>query len=164
MGRHITIIGAGPTGLGAAHRLCQTGYDDWCLYEKEAWPGGLATSFIDERGFTWDVGGHIQFSHYEYFDSLMDSLLGDQWFHHERESWIWVFDRFVPYPFQNNIRYLPKEAMRECLRGIIRLYQSNGRPAPRNFRDWISSTFGEGIASHFMIPYNFKVWAYPPKN
>jgi hypothetical protein len=29
----------------------------------------------------------VQFSHYEYFDALMDDLLGvDGWLHHERES------------------------------------------------------------------------------
>ena len=30
---------------------------------------------------TWDFGGHVQFSHYDYFDALMDSLLGaDGWY------------------------------------------------------------------------------------
>jgi protoporphyrinogen oxidase len=30
-----------------------------------------------------------------------------------------------------------------------------------NFLEWILHTFGEGIAKHFLIPYNKKVWAYP---
>src|SRR5205085_244042 len=28
------------------------------------------------------------------------------------------------------------------------------------FEDWIHHTFGEGIARHFMIPYNEKIWRY----
>ena len=28
-------------------------------------------------------------------------------------------DRFLPYPFQNNIQYLPKEIVYECLMGLI---------------------------------------------
>lgn len=32
--KKIVIIGAGPTGLGAAYRLHELGYDDWVLYEK----------------------------------------------------------------------------------------------------------------------------------
>jgi hypothetical protein len=50
----------------------------------------------------------------------MDAVLGGEWLQHERESWIWMRDVFVPYPFQNNIRYLPKPEMLECLRGLIR--------------------------------------------
>jgi UDP-galactopyranose mutase len=33
--------------------------------------------------------------------------------------------------------------------------------AAKNFREFIDRVFGEGIAKHFMIPYNFKVWAHP---
>src|SRR5690242_11509573 len=96
----IVILGAGPTGLGAAHRLKELGLSNLVVFEKEAYPGGLAASFTDNAGFTWDIGGHVQFSHYGYFDRLMDDLLSDQWLSHERESWIWIADRFVPYPFQ----------------------------------------------------------------
>src|SRR3982074_2077016 len=75
----IAIIGAGPTGLGAAHRLHELGVKNFKVFEKEHHPGGLASSFRDPAGFTWDIGGHVQFSHYSYFDELMDKLLGDAW-------------------------------------------------------------------------------------
>ncbi|MFI5366839.1 MAG: NAD(P)-binding protein, partial [Candidatus Binatia bacterium] len=52
------IIGAGPTGLGAAWRLSQLRQDNWCLCEAEASAGGLAASVTDAHGFTWDLGGH----------------------------------------------------------------------------------------------------------
>ena len=32
---------------------------------------------------------------------------------------------------------------------------------PRNFKEFIDAVFGDGIAKHFMKPYNFKVWAHP---
>ena len=159
----IVILGAGPTGLGAANRLRELGHSNFTIYEKENHAGGLASSFTDSNGFTWDVGGHVQFSHYKYFDDLMDELLRDEWLHHERESWIWICDRFVPYPFQNNIRHLPKEAMQECLRGLIRVATQTNGAKPANFEDWIQASFGEGIARHFLMPYNFKVWGYPPR-
>jgi protoporphyrinogen oxidase len=160
----VAIIGAGPTGLGAAHRLHELGFKSFTVFEKELHPGGLATSFIDSAGFTWDVGGHVQFSHYTYFDDLMDKLLGDAWLHHEREAWVWMCQRFVPYPFQNNIRYLPSEEMRDCLRGLIACARDKSEMPPTNFKEWIYNSFGEGIARHFMLPYNFKVWAYPPSD
>jgi len=157
------IIGAGPTGLGAAYRLKELGENDFMVVEKESYSGGLATTFKDEKGFLWDIGGHVQFSHYKYFDELMLSTLGaDGWLEHERESWVWMRNRFIPYPFQNNVRYLPKEEMWSCLRGMIKNLSAPQQEKPKNFEDWIRVTFGEGIAELFMLPYNFKVWAFPP--
>ena len=157
------ILGAGPTGLGAARRLQELGVHDWQIVEAAPEPGGLATSFLDEKGFTWDIGGHVQFSHYEYFDRAMVEFLGeDGWLHHQRESWVWMRDRFIPYPFQNNIRRLPPEDLNKCLQGLLQITQ-HPRPKPHNFREWIDTTFGPGLAEVFMLPYNFKVWAFPPE-
>jgi protoporphyrinogen oxidase len=158
----IAILGAGPTGLGAAYRLSELGFDNYQIFEQEGHPGGLAASFQDEQGFTWDIGGHVQFSHYSYFDALMEKLLGQEWLWHERESWVRILGRFVPYPFQNNIRFLPPAEMWECLRGLIRARRDHPGAPPANFDEWILQSFGEGIARIFMRPYNFKVWAHPP--
>ncbi|MBN2713912.1 MAG: NAD(P)-binding protein, partial [Planctomycetes bacterium] len=158
----MTIIGAGPAGLGAAWRLLELGFDNFRIYEKAPFAGGLSSSFLDPKGFTWDVGGHVLFSHYEYFDRLMDSLLGEAWVNHERESWIWIANRFVPYPFQYNIGRLPEELVDECLRGLEEV-QQGGKEKPAHFKEWILIGFGEGIARVFMLPYNFKVWACPPE-
>lgn len=157
----IVIIGAGPTGLGAAHRLVEIGYEDWLLYEKNKQAGGLSGSYVDTHGFTWDLGGHVLFSHYTYFDKLMDSL-ELKWMFHERCAAVRLSGCFVPYPFQNNIHHLPKTVMWECLKGLLAI-QANHAAKPKNFEEWILATFGEGIAKYFMIPYNFKVWAYPPR-
>ncbi len=158
------IIGAGPTGLGAGYRLKELGEEDFLILEKNDYPGGLSASFTDDKGFTWDIGGHILFSHYKYFDDLMDKALGADWIEHERESWIWIEDRFVPYPFQNNIRYLPKDSMWQCLKGLIQAVKAGSQEKPENFAQWINATFGSGIAEKFLLPYNFKVWAFHPRD
>ncbi|HAO21382.1 MAG TPA: amine oxidoreductase, partial [Desulfobacteraceae bacterium] len=95
------------------------GHTDWILCEKEDHWGGLSSSVQDQDGFCWDLGGHVLFSHYDYFDQVMDSLLGkeDGWVFHEREAWIRMQERFIPYPLQNNIHRLPKEIFWECLEG-----------------------------------------------
>jgi protoporphyrinogen oxidase len=159
----IVIVGAGPTGLGAAHRLHECGARNWTLLEGAPHAGGLASSFTDPRGFTWDVGGHVQFSHYEYFDRVMLECLGnDGWLHHRREAFIWICGRFIPYPLQNNIRHLPPAALEQCLLGLASLARSPHGP-PANFGEWIDGTFGPGLAEIFLRPYNEKVWAYPPE-
>jgi protoporphyrinogen oxidase len=159
--KKIIIIGAGPAGLGAAYRLKELGYKNFHVYEKAPYIGGLASSFKDSAGFTWDIGGHVMFSHYKYYDDCFDKLMGDEYQLNMRESWVRMFDRWVPYPFQNNIRYLPKEAAFECLSGLIEAQTQRDHTEAKNFGEFIDAVFGDGIAKHFMRPYNFKVWAHP---
>jgi len=162
MDKRILIIGGGPTGCGAARRLTERGHENWHLYEREPEFGGLAGSMPDPNGFTWDVGGHVIFSHFKEFDALVDDMLGDERLEHERESWIRLLGTWVPYPFQNNVRYLPPEALLECLMGLIEVHGIERSTA--NFAEFIRTTFGPGIAKYFMEPYNFKVWATHPKD
>ncbi len=150
------IIGAGPTGIGAALRLEQLGQHDWTLLEKEDFPGGLSASVVDAQGFTWDLGVHVPFSHYQYFDQLLDDVVGD-WNRLLREAWILLGKRWIPYPFQSNIHRLSREDQKRCLQGLVQ----RSRLIPANFQQWIDSNFGQGIAELFLNPYNLKVWSYP---
>lgn len=155
------VLGAGPTGLGAAWRLESRGVTSFLVCEAEMSPGGLASSVVDEHGFTWDLGGHVQFSHYRHFDELMDDLLGPEgWIYHERSAWIWMCGVYIPYPFQLNLRHLPAAEKWEAVRGLLKL-DLNGAKEPANLGQWVERTFGEGISKLFLRPYNFKVWAYP---
>lgn len=159
MSGRIAILGAGPTGLGAAHRLAEYSHEDWDIFEASDHVGGLAASERDEHGFIWDHGGHVMFSHYDYFDSLVEKMLDGDYDEHMREAWIWLEGRFVPYPLQNNIHRLPDEAFIDCLMGIVTAQQ---QVLPKdNFLEWIEAVFGQGIARYFMVPYNLKVWAHP---
>ncbi len=159
----VLILGAGPTGLGAASRLEAAGHSDWLLLEARDAPGGLAASHVDPAGYTWDVGGHVQFSHYARYDAALDRALGDAWLWHERESWIRLDGRFVPYPFQNNLHRLAPAERDRCLEGLERAASRPlGRP-PAHFGEWIDATFGAGVAELFLRPYNEKVWGYPPE-
>ncbi len=158
----ILIIGAGPTGLGAANRLMEKGHPDFVVYDRNPYVGGLAASFRDARGFTWDFAIHVAHSHYHYFDRLMQDLLPDGFFHLERRSWVRTYNTFVPYPFQNNIRHLPPQYRQECLDGLREIKSRPPSSRPRHFEDWILQVFGKGIARHFMLPYNRKTWQIEP--
>ncbi len=159
----ILIIGAGPCGLGAAWRLEQAGHRNWLLLEREAYPGGLASSFVDTAGFTWDVGGHVIFSHYDLFTSVVDDAIAGRYLEHQRDACVHLLGRYVPYPFQYNIHRLPADVRDECLEGLRRAAETAAGKDPKNFGEWIDLTFGPGIARHFMRPYNAKVWGRPPE-
>ena len=159
------VVGAGPTGLGAGARLEQHGAD-WLLVDAAAGPGGLACTDTTPEGFLFDMGGHVIFSHYKYFDELINAAVGEgdgHWNTLQRVSYVWIKGRWVAYPFQNNISALDKEDQLACLQGLVdakvRVALAQGKPA--NFDEWILRVMGDGIADIFMRPYNFKVWAVP---
>lgn len=158
----IVIVGAGPTGLGAAHRLQELGHHDFVVLEAGPCVGGLARSVVDERGFTWDIGGHVQFSHYSYYDDVVERALDGRWLEHDRESWIWIAGSWVPYPLQYNLHRLPAELRERALRGLEEV-AGERRATPADFREWIRANFGTGLAELFLEPYNRKVWGYPPE-
>jgi protoporphyrinogen oxidase len=80
----------------------------------------------------------------------------------ERRAAIRSHGVLLPYPFQANTHGLPPEVVFECVAGLYRALHGPGSggalPADVNFHDWALATFGEGIAKHFMLPYNAKMW------
>lgn len=166
--RHVEtlILGAGPTGLGAATRLHQHKKSSWLMLDAAAEAGGLACTDTTPEGFLFDMGGHVIFSHFLFFDELIETALGgrgeDVWATHERVSYVYLKKTYVPYPFQNNITALPLNDQIDCLNGLIEANKaSNANAPPKTFDEWILRVMGEGIANLFMRPYNYKVWAVP---
>jgi protoporphyrinogen oxidase len=159
----VVVLGAGPCGLGAARRLAEWGHEEWLVLEAADGPGGLARSYRDPEGFTWDLGAHVQFSHYEYFDRAMDEALAeDEWLPRTRDTWVRLgADLDVPFPFQYHLHRLPPELRERC---VAALREAAAAPAGEvaNFREWILARFGSGIAEAFLFPYNEKIWARDP--
>lgn len=158
MSKIIIIIGAGPCGLGAAWRLQEVGYSNYLVVESNNFPGGLATSVTDKQGFTWDIGSHVTHSHYKYFDTVFNNVMDHAYIEHTRKAWIWQYNMRIPYPFQHSLQYLPQHIKEECQRDLT-INKIDTQPS--NYEDWLIAHFGHGIAKHFQIPYNRKVWAYP---
>jgi len=163
----IVILGAGLAGLSAAYHL-KHGYT---LFEKEREIGGMARS-ISKDGYIFDYDGHLLHFRDEYTLKLVSGLLNGNLAPHKRNSWIYSKDTFTRYPFQANFYGLPNSVVKDCLMGLIKARLHLKRPshhgqkkkAEKNFEAWIIKTFGEGIANHFMIPYNRKFWTIEPKN
>jgi protoporphyrinogen oxidase len=164
----IAILGAGVSGLSLARFLVEGGLaaQDVSLFEAGPRPGGLCLSKTVD-GFTYDVtGGHILYSK----DAAALSWIkqhagGDAAFvQKERHTRIRFGQRWVNYPFENGLGDLPPEANFECLSGYVRAWHerlTSRSAAPREFGPWVRWRFGDGIARHFMDPYNEKVWKRP---
>lgn len=155
--------------MGAATRLEQLGAD-WLLVDGSSRPGGLATTDTTPEGFLFDVGGHVIFSHYSYFDDVIERALPggeEDWRRHQRVSYVRSKGHWVPYPYQNNLSVLPVADQVIAVRGLLEAAEKrrggdkSAAPKPVTFDEWILTYLGSGIADLFMRPYNFKVWATP---
>ncbi len=182
----VLVIGAGPTGLSAAYHLGTRA----TLLEANATVGGWCRS-IEDNGFTFDHAGHIMFSNSPVVLDLYQKLLGDNVLWQDREAWIYSHGAYTRYPFQGALFGLPPKVMTECIMGAIEARygaaaagvaanapqedccadgtaidgacEVAARPdaAPANFEEFIFRTWGRGIAKHFAVPYNRKLWAVP---
>jgi len=147
-----------------ARVLDEKGYDV-TVYESAPQIGGLCRSEKLSNGFIFDIGGgHIFHSVYK---DVLDKIIGligrEKLLEHKRNTRIYVYDRFVKYPFENGLSDLPPEARYECLMGYLEAWKkSKDGQGYQNFMQMIMGIFGDGIAKHFMIPYNRKIWCVDP--
>ncbi len=162
------ILGAGISGLALARRLVELGrpLDSIHLFEAAPVAGGLCGSKTVD-GFTYDTaGGHILFSKdTAAMQWMKDNAGGDQAFvKRDRNTKIRFEQSWVHYPFENGLGDLPAQANYECLEGYVRAWHERkvtGSEAPSDFAAWVRWRFGDGIAEHFMDPYNAKIWKRP---
>ncbi len=147
----IPILGAGLAGLSAAYHL----NGEHMILEKDRRVGGLCKS-VDIQGYVFDYAPHILFSRDEYVKSLYEDLLRGNLYRHLRRSYIYLGGAYVKYPFEANLSTLPEAIIQECIEGVVNreIFE------PENFGEWIRTTFGDGIAKHYMVPYNRKIWKY----
>jgi len=154
--KKVIIIGAGPAGLSAGWHLKKAGFNDFLILEKNSYAGGLSASFKDKKGFIWDIGGHVIHNKNREFVNFCKKVLKNKIVKQKRQSFIYFKNKFIPYPFQNNIAFLPDKYKNKCLKGLAKSQSS-----VINFHSWILANFGLGIAKYFMIPQNEKTWQYP---
>ncbi|MCS6913908.1 MAG: FAD-dependent oxidoreductase [Myxococcales bacterium] len=162
----ILIVGGGLTGLSTALHLgerCR-----WLLFEREDRVGGHARTDV-VRGFCFDKTGHWLHLRDPYTMGLVRELLPGTTPDNElvqvaRRARVLSHGVLTRYPFQANLHGLPPQVISECLLGFIRAhFDPASAEAPRNFEDFCYKRFGAGIARHFMIPYNHKIWGVHPR-
>jgi len=155
----VCILGAGLTGLAAAHELEKAG----CavrLLEKAELPGGVCGS-ISQDGYVFDATGHLFHASQPETEAYIAELgLWEKMERHDRRAAVRIDRHQTPYPIQINTWGLSPEVRRDCLLGFIRAWAS-GDSNPENFRAWVLDRFGEGLARHFFLPYNEKLYRIP---
>ena len=162
MTEHNTIVlGAGLTGLSFAYH-----YDrDIPIFEANDAVGGMVRT-IDVNGFKFDLAPHLLHLRLDYVKDLVFGTLGLKAQSHKRNSCIYYEDRIIPYPFELNLYNLSEKTKQECLKDvpdketIKRINEQELRSG--SYRDYTVAAFGRGIADHYLLPYNRKIWDTDP--
>lgn len=157
----VLVLGAGLAGLSAHLHLRRAGVTLRHV-ERLATAGGHAIT-IEEEGFRFDRTGHLLHLRDAGMRALVLGLLGADHLVVERRSRVYSHGVYTRYPFQANTFGLPPAVAYECVMGFLEAHFASDRPAPATFEDFITLHFGRGIARHFMIPYNERLWGVHPR-
>lgn len=136
----IAIIGAGLAGLTAADYLRGKGVP-FVLFEAGKKIAGLATSFKDDEGFSYDFGAHFV------TNRLADAIgVGDECLtvKHYGER-VWLDGKTYSYPF--GLMTIP----RMTLSGIKTKLSGRGK-ASKSAAEWFRNAFGAVLADEVALP------------
>lgn len=155
------VLGAGLTGLSFAYH-----YDRAVpIYERNAAVGGL-TSTIRVKDHSFDLAPHLLHLRSAYVKNLLFAELGLRVERHVRNASIYYDERIIPYPFELNLYGLSDTVRSECLKGLeeVERIEHDNLEVLRSgsYEDYALRAFGSGIANHYLLPYNRKIWDTDP--
>jgi protoporphyrinogen oxidase len=163
----IGILGGGLAGCILGRLFLDEGWS-FEILEALAEPGGLMKS-AKKGEYTFDVGGpHILFTskNEEALEFVLSAITGNV-SKRRRNNKILFKSRYVKYPFENGLSGLPIRDNMACLAGfssaaIKRRFGKTHKAD--NLQDWCLQSFGKGISRKYLLPYNEKIWKYPPRD
>lgn len=157
--KKIIILGAGLAGIELGKLLKQSGNNNFIILEKESQIGGLCRSNVTNN-YYWDFGVHAIYSRKKEAINYFQSLPID---YNQITRNVKIFHtdynnktRILDYPFETGISDLPLQERVECILGYC-ISKLKNKPYS-NLKEWIERSLGRGIAKHFMLPYNRKIW------
>jgi len=162
--KKIAIIGAGISGLSAAHFL-KDKYEVE-VFEKESTPGGLIKCCRVNGDLFHTCGGHV-------FNSKRQDVL--DWFWSKfvceeefsktnRNSCVFMDQepRMVPYPIENHMYLFDEKTQQHFYEDLKEIDEVKGIDAKytdyESFGDFLRWRFGKTLYKIYFEPYNRKVW------
>ncbi|MBN1374351.1 protoporphyrinogen oxidase-like protein [Candidatus Dojkabacteria bacterium] len=155
------VLGAGVTGLSAA---IVSGLP---VIEAEKFPGGKCASYYMRAGSTERLftspkdqevyrfelgGGHWIHSLDVYLDNFLKAFARFKGY--SRDTAVYLEDKrlLIPYPIQNNLRYLGPKISESCLNEIIQAQGNTDKP--KSWKEWFKKTFGATLCRLFFYPFH----------
>src|SRR5580658_7414364 len=163
---HVVILGAGPSGVGAAYQLVKKGLASVTVLEQQNAVGGNAGSF-ELDGVHCDFGSHRLHPVVppEIMQDLRD-LLGRDLLYQTRHGRIRLQGRWIHFPLKpmDLLFGLPKGFALRVLADTIRKALPRTAPTgPENFATVLERGLGRTICREFYFPYTRKLWGVDPQ-
>ena len=157
--KEVTILGAGPAGLGAALELQKNNIKDILIIDMHSRAGGLSRTEVFENN-RFDIGPHRFFTKNKEIDKLWHDILGDDFKPVQRLTRIYYKNKLFNYPLKpfNALRNL---GVYESTYAIISYLYSLIRPRRKKaetFEEWVINQFGRKLYQTFFKTYTEKVW------
>ncbi|MBC7076830.1 MAG: NAD(P)-binding protein [Synergistales bacterium] len=153
------IIGAGLSGLVAGLTYRKHGIKDFVILEASGGPGGLCSSKVID-GWVFDRTGHFLHCHDRRVIELIRTCTPLRKI--KRDAKVLWRGSAVPYPFQENLFYVPSPVRVDMVYEAARAHFQSNDIQVRTFQDWIIKSVGIRIAEDFLIPYVRKSYAVEP--
>jgi len=117
-------------GFGATHRLRAEGLRP-VVYDKASYFGGHTASFLDAKGFTFDLGPHISFTKDPRVQALLAGFVDDQYEALQvKLDNIWK-GRRLTHPVQLHLNGLPHDLIVEIIADFVKVHDAEKRPIER---------------------------------
>ncbi len=158
------VLGGGVSGLGFAKRISEQGHSVLVL-EKESVVGGLSRT-LHYKGFYLDFCAHrFHTNNRELINEIL-ALPGLTMTRHVKKSRIYMFGRYLKYPFelQNLLRAMPlnDSLMAGLSFGWNLLAKKLRKPTLVSYRDWFVHLYGRRLYEIMCRPYTSKIWHTDP--
>jgi protoporphyrinogen oxidase len=159
--RHVTILGAGISGLSTSFHA---GHDRCVVYESKPYHGGHVRS-ITRDGFTWDDGPHVSFTDNEHVRTVFSQCVSGEFEEAEPIVSNYYQGHWIDHPAQANLYQVPEPLRSRCLESFLETRSKDStRPKPTNYQQWIEQAFGPVFANTFPAAYTRKYWTTDPVN
>ncbi len=158
------VLGGGVSGLGFAKRMSERGHSVLVL-EKEAVVGGLSRTLC-YRGFYLDFCAHRFHTNNRELLAEVLALPGLTMTRHIKKSRIYMFGKYLKYPFelQNLLRAMPPA--HSLLAGLSfgwnLIAKHFRKPRLASYKDWFVHLYGRRLYETMCRPYTSKIWHTDP--
>src|SRR5438132_6079991 len=156
----VAVLGGGPAGLAVGYDARKAGVN-FRIYEAQKRTGGNCVT-LQHGKFRFDSGAHRFHDKDPEVTREIRQLLGADLCRIEVPSQIWHQGRYFDFPISpfNLLKTLGPWNFARAGMSLLRA-RLEGKSSTGSFRDFAIRTYGENIASRFLLNYSEKLWGAP---